>query len=89
MPLLEFLLGKASERRLRLFAVACCRRVEDCSWTKNSKDAVLVAEQYADQFAGKAEFAHARSLVRNGLELFPGEPVYDASYWACWSVLET
>jgi hypothetical protein len=81
--LLASLEGKVSDRKLRLFAVACCRSVEDCLWTKSSQDAVLVAERYADQIASEADLANVQSLVMGGLELYPGEPVYDASCWAC------
>jgi hypothetical protein len=78
IPMLEFLRGNVSERKIRFFAVACCRIVESCLWTKSSQDAILVAERYADQLAGRAAWANAQALVKSGLELFPGEPVYDA-----------
>jgi len=78
----------ASPRKLRLFAAACCRRVLPWLWTRSSEHAILVAERYADASADLRELADAQASVRNGLELFPGEPVYDASYWACGSKIE-
>src|SRR2546429_7472454 len=46
-PLLEFLRGKASERKLRLLACACCRQV-GLMLSSRAREAVRVAERYAD-----------------------------------------
>jgi hypothetical protein len=57
--MLAFLQGKASDRKLRLFAVACCRsswRFLDGRW---ALPAVDVAERLADGSAGEEERARA------------------------------
>lgn len=49
--------GKASERKLRLFSVACCRGVWSLLATWATRRAVEVAERYADGAAGEEELA--------------------------------
>ncbi|MDY3552812.1 hypothetical protein R5W24_001901 [Gemmata sp. JC717] len=54
-----------SERKLRLFAVACCRRIWPCLRRTNGRRAVEVAEQYADGTA-TAEQLDQASQAQHG-----------------------
>jgi hypothetical protein len=61
-PMLEFLRGRTSERKLRLVAVACVRRY----WTVDSviRQLIRVSELYADGITGWVDLAAVRKLAR-------------------------
>jgi hypothetical protein len=70
-PMLEFLRGNASERKFRLLAVACCRRV----WNlldEESRNKVELAERFADGLAAKEEMPAPWPLC--GLREDPSSP---------------
>jgi hypothetical protein len=63
-PMLEFLRRKASDRKVRLFAVACCRRVWSSLEHEEFRDAVRKAESFADGLADRAEMLQAHDKAR-------------------------
>ncbi len=61
--LLEFLRGKASDRKLRLFNCACCRRIWHLLSDYPGRSAVEIAERYLDGGSGPLELATAHDAA--------------------------
>jgi hypothetical protein len=63
--MLRFVFGsvKAGGRRFRLFAAACCRRVESLQGSRGNRRAVEAAERYADGLATDGELADASAAA--------------------------
>jgi hypothetical protein len=91
--MLEFLqgTGKSSDRKLRLFAVACCRRFANLIPDPRSRTALTVAEQYADGLATaeslKTAETEASQVSHHGYpEERLGTACYDAATYYEWNL---
>lgn len=67
--MLDFLRGKASNRKMRLFACACWRRHWLLLKSEKDRNAVILAEQFADGLAGSEDFPEA--FDENGRSAWP------------------
>ena len=69
--MLQFLHSRGTERKWRLFACACCRRIWDLLPVDHGRRTIEVAEQYADHRASLADLeastpkVTSRTLLRN------------------------
>src|SRR4051794_21834083 len=64
MTMLEFLRGKTSERKMRLFACACCQFLSPLMTDERSRRAVECGERYADGLASPLELEVLRAEAR-------------------------
>jgi len=91
--MLEFLEGRLSERKKRLFACACCRRVLHLIPDDRVRAALEVSEEFADRAATGKQLAEAYLIAWEVYEAAmssgePEEPFTEAVELACGEKLE-
>jgi hypothetical protein len=87
-PMLEFLRGKASDRKFRLFAVACCRSIIHLA-DERCRSALAVADQFVDGLASEQALEYARRSAYDVFCEFQGVPEEVGSVVSLACSLET
>jgi hypothetical protein len=81
--LLSFLAGRASQRKLRLLAVACCRQLfTGVIAEEQTRAAIEVAERYADGWVTKQDLTAARQAATAARE--PSWRAKRAVWWTTY-----
>ncbi|OAI48648.1 hypothetical protein AYO44_06710 [Planctomycetaceae bacterium SCGC AG-212-F19] len=82
-PMLEFLRGKVSDRKLRLLAVGCCHRISHLLTDPRSRTAVEIAERYADGAVASTDMerAYCEAVVRAHDALAEWETIEQPNFW--------
>ncbi len=81
-PMLEFLRGKTSDRKLRLFAVASCRRIWHLLTDERSRCLVKTVEQYADGLATIFDVSNASDIHENAVSTYDFKAPWFAAMYA-------
>ena len=79
--MLEFLRGKVSDRKLRLFAVACPRRFLPLTHDPRVGGALDIAERFADGLVGDGERSEARKAAQQAAQVRGVVARPDAPKW--------
>jgi hypothetical protein len=80
--MLEFLRGKASDRKLRLFAVACCRLIGHLLKDARCREALEVYDAYADGLSGGVALRRARCNAEAAFDPYNCRRLNEQG---CWS----
>jgi hypothetical protein len=72
--MLSFVGGQASEQQLRLFALACCRRIEHLLSEDQSRQAVGVCARYVEGRASEEELTQAVTAAFHAAMRCRGQP---------------
>jgi hypothetical protein len=80
-PLLEYVRDGASDRKLRLFALACCRPIADGLSTGLLPSMLDVAERYADGLATDEERRMIRTKARRAVQGCESSEMQIAPSW--------
>ena len=67
-PILEFIMGKASDRKLRFFCCQCCRQFWHLLTDDRSRYAIDVSERFAEGEATEEERQSAEILSRQAIQ---------------------